>query len=69
MKAMLLFVVSSLPVGFGWAAEPAYRGRPLSQWLSQLQNKDPNIRSEAAQALGGFGPEAKIAIPDLIELL
>lgn len=36
MKRCLLSVSIGLLVGFGWAAEPEYQGKPLSQWLSQL---------------------------------
>ncbi len=33
------------------------------------EDKDPNMRYYAAQSLGQFGPEAKTAVPDLIEAL
>ena len=34
-----------------------------------LKDKDPNIRRNAAQALGNVGPEAKAAVPALTETL
>jgi HEAT repeat protein len=33
------------------------------------EDTDPNMRYYAAQSLGSFGPEAKAAVPDLIEAL
>jgi HEAT repeat protein len=33
------------------------------------EDKDPNMRYWAAESLGKFGPEARSAVPDLIEAL
>jgi HEAT repeat protein len=45
--------------------EPLYNGKPLSAWIKALQDKDPNVRQEAAEALGRMGPDARAAVPAL----
>ena len=37
--------------------------------IAALKDKDEDVRREAAAALGCIGPEAKAAVPDLVELL
>jgi HEAT repeat protein len=52
--------------------EPTYKGQPLSYWLGVLKSKDEKdlIRKfEAYQVLTEIGPEAKAALPALLELL
>jgi HEAT repeat protein len=50
-------------------AEPSYEGKSLHVWMEQLQAKEPEVRAEAVSALGVIGPEAKEAVPQLIEAL
>ena len=47
---------------------PLYKGRPASSWIKQLQDKEPSFRLEAVNALGEIGPEAKSALPALVNL-
>jgi HEAT repeat protein len=49
--------------------EPAYQGRPLSAWVSDLKSRDPDVRFDAAIAVGRLGPRAGSAVPDLIAML
>ena len=49
--------------------DPTYSGRPLSHWLRALQSADPETRDGALDALRPIGPEAKAAIPALVELM
>jgi hypothetical protein len=53
--------------------EPTYLQRTLSEWFVLAKNKDSRVRVYAAQALGDLGempvPDAKSAVPTLIELL
>ena len=64
-----LIGISVLVGSRGWAAEPEYRGKPLSHWQSKLKDKDGKVRVTAAEALGQTGLAARAAIPSLIELL
>ena len=43
--------------------------KTLDEWISDLRNKSRSERSEAAWALTYFGPAAKAAVPDLIEII
>jgi hypothetical protein len=49
--------------------EPEWGGEPLSYWVSQSKDKDWLVRRSAGWDSGRIGPEAKTAIPALIELL
>jgi HEAT repeat protein len=51
------------------AKEPVYRGKRLRAWLAELTNKDPDVRFDAAIALGRMGPKAEAAIPKLARAL
>jgi HEAT repeat protein len=44
-------------------------GKTLDEWISDLRNTSRSKRSEAAWALAYFGPAAKAAVPDLIEII
>ena len=44
-------------------------GKALDEWISDLRSTSRSKRSEAAWALAYFGPEAKAAVPDLIEII
>src|SRR5262249_32588822 len=46
--------------------EPVYRGKPLSQWIKALQDKDPLAKLEALNVLGQAASPAKAAVPALI---
>src|SRR5262249_25224086 len=44
-------------------------GRPLADWIADLENADVLVREEAILVLGGLGPRAKAALPALTALL
>jgi hypothetical protein len=49
--------------------EPRYRGLSVSDWIATLKNPYPEIRANAATALGHLGPQAKYGVPALVEAL
>jgi 3-methyladenine DNA glycosylase AlkC len=50
--------------------EAIYNGKTVSQWVNELKSsKNSTGRSIAARSLARFGPEAKAAVPALIEAL
>jgi HEAT repeat protein len=51
------------------AKEPESRGRPLSEWIADLQAAAPVIRNAAAYEIAGMGPSAAAAVPALVEAL
>src|SRR5262245_7401725 len=53
----------------GCGKEAAYGNRPVSAWRKDLKDPDPQVRREAAEALGEIGAKAKAAVPDLGEAL
>jgi len=59
----------------GWAAEsnagqpdPVYDGRPLTQWLKSIQDRDKDM-ADAFDAIQGLGPLAWPAVPDLVRIV
>jgi HEAT repeat protein len=65
--ALIAFVALATAVRAG--DEPAYDGKTVSEWVKQLQDKEPKARAEAGRALGIIGQPAKAAIPDLVKAL
>ena len=64
----LLLAVALVGIGFGAEQKPAssspgkeavYEGKTLSQWVALAKDRDELVRRAAAEALGGFGPEAE----------
>ncbi len=51
------------------AKEPVSRGRPLSEWIADLEAAAPAIRNGAAYEIAGMGPAAAAAVPALIKAL
>ena len=49
--------------------EPASNGRPLSEWIKDLQAPAPQTRNAAAYEIAGMGPAAVAAVPALIATL
>jgi len=47
--------------------EATYQGKPTSEWMKLLKDKDPEVRKLAIVAVRAIGPEAKEAIPHLLE--
>jgi HEAT repeat protein len=54
----------------GWLKnEPFYEGKPVSYWISQLEESLPETRLKAATAIRNIGPRARGAAPALSRLL
>jgi HEAT repeat protein len=53
----------------GSSAEPVSKGRPLSEWIADLQGQAPAVRNGAAYEIASMGPSAKAAVPALIKAL
>ncbi len=53
------------PVSTGKEKEPVYQGKTLSEWNALAKDEKQNTRSEAAAALGKFGPAAIAALTEL----
>jgi HEAT repeat protein len=51
------------------AAEPLFDGHPLDYWIGLLKAESRDTRSHAASRFAWIGPEAKAAVPALIEAL
>ena len=49
--------------------EITYQGKPLSEWMKMLNDKKPHAKLEAIIAIREIGPDAREAIPDLIETI
>ena len=49
--------------------ETTVNGRPVSHWIRELKSPYPTARLNAANNLSLVGPEARPAVPGLIELL
>jgi HEAT repeat protein len=64
---LLLVCAPALLAGCRDARKVDYSVPSLRKTLRE--HKDPNMRYWAAQSLGQFGPEAKAAVPDLIEAM
>jgi HEAT repeat protein len=55
--------------GGAGGAEPVSRGRPLSEWITDLKADAPSVRNAAAYEIASLGPSAKAAVPALIAAL
>lgn len=50
-------------------AAEKYEGKSLAEWIALLGDKDDLVRSDAADAVAKYGPNAKAAVPALVALL
>lgn len=67
-----VWLIIGVAVGKVPGAEPKapdYDGKPLSQWLKILGDKDHPRRTEAVVAMQHFGPAARAAVPFLIDMV
>lgn len=48
---------------------PLFEGKPLAEWIKALKDKDVAVRFKALQVLGQAGPQAKEAVPPLLDML
>jgi HEAT repeat protein len=49
--------------------EPVSSGRPLSEWVAELEAAAPSVRNAAAYEIASMGPAAAAAVPALIQAL
>src|SRR4051794_19029065 len=68
MKRLVIACLALLPAGCE-REEPTFQGKPRSYWIQGLKSASSTTSMRAAHAVGHFAPEAREAIPDLIELL
>ncbi|UCG48962.1 MAG: HEAT repeat domain-containing protein [Phycisphaerales bacterium] len=72
MKLLVTAVLLSanlLAIASGNERELRHQGKTLNEWIERLHHKDVEVRRSAARTLEQKGPEAKDAIPALIEVL
>lgn len=70
MRTALLFLAAAVSLPASRADEPrSFCGHTAAEWAAVLRDRTvpPDERRTAAWALGAFGPEAKAAVPDLID--
>jgi HEAT repeat protein len=65
----LLVCVAILSIGCTKKKEVTYEGKPVSEWMKMLKGEDPAEKYAAIHAVRKIGPEAKEAIPILIETI
>jgi hypothetical protein len=65
----LLVCIAVLSIGCSKKEEVTYQGKPLSAWIEMLEDSNPSTRFSAINAVGKIGPEAREAIPALIETI
>ncbi len=66
---VLLLCIALLSIGCRKKEEVSYQGKPLGMWIEMLEAPNPVTRHAAIKAVGEIGPEAKEAIPVLIETI
>src|SRR6266850_1124608 len=64
-----VFVIGLVLLAAGCAQETLHKGKPVRVWLEGLKGPWPDTRMRAAIEAGEIGPDARAAVPDLIELL
>lgn len=68
-RCLVVFICITL-LSIGCKKEKVvYQGKPLRTWIKMLEGPDPIERVAAIKAVGEIGPEAKQAIPVLIEVI
>lgn len=66
---ILLLCIAFLFAGCNRKQEVVYQGKPLSEWIEMLEGTNLSAKLSAINAVGKIGPEAKEAIPALIEMI
>jgi len=66
---VLLVCMVILSIGCSRKEEVVYQGKPLSEWIKMLEEPSPATKYAAINALGKIGPEAREAIPLLVETI
>src|SRR5207245_10930676 len=72
-RGIRCWAVACVLAGLAWAGaeqlraeDPGYKGRSLTEWVSDLRNLSPHVREKAVPAFRSLGP---LAIPALQGLL
>jgi HEAT repeat protein len=65
----IVVCIAILSIGCTKKKEVTYEGKPLSEWMKILKGEDPIGKYAAIHAVMKIGPEAKEAIPILIETI
>src|SRR5919201_1470415 len=69
-RSSRLVVFAALLTGLaGCRARPPYEGKSIPQLERMLQDADPRVQAQGAYGLSLHGPEARAAVPALIEAL
>jgi HEAT repeat protein len=58
-----------LLLGSGCRGRPPYEGKSVAQLIRMLNDPKPAVQAQGAFGLSQLGPEAREAVPDLIEAL
>ena len=66
---LVLACMAILSMGCTQKKEVAYQGKPLRVWIDMLEEPNPISRYAAIQAVGEIGPEAREAIPVLVDII
>ncbi len=66
---VLMVCIAILSIGCSKKEEVVHEGKPLSAWIEMLEDPNPLTRLPAINAVAKIGPEAKEAIPLLIETI
>jgi HEAT repeat protein len=56
-------------LGSGCRSRPPYEGRSVAQLVRMLNDRSPAVQAQGAFGLSRLGPDARDAVPDLIEAL
>ncbi len=65
----LLVCAVILSIGCTKKEKVTYQGKPLSEWMKMLKDDDLIKKYSAVNAVGKIGPEAREAIPLLVETI
>ncbi len=65
----VLVCVGLLAIGCSKKEEITYQGKPMRAWIEMLEDQNPAVRYSAIRAVGEMGPEAREAIPLLVETI
>lgn len=69
LATLVLGGLVGAPISGQEQKEPKYKGKPIGHWIKLLSSEKEEDRHVAFEAVVSFGPEAKPAVPVLIEML
>jgi HEAT repeat protein len=69
LKMLLIAAALALAAGCGPTAPTSAGGMPVSHWVEELRDPNPNKRKEAAEKLGNVGAADPTAVPALVGAL